>query len=668
MCAACQCRLSNHAAALPTPSPTHSRDRPQTASPSPGEAFETDLPLAVPAVAELVPTPQVDAVQEPRKTSPVVATLAPSAEMSQKSETEPRSHRSSATRPKSKKRPSLAELDPMLPTLSQADSNSSVQPANHKSADAAPEDAASSHPAAVPTLNLNSITEERNKRNATTNKRSYVLEQEASGVGTTVEIDAISPVPGLPHTVSHVNRGDSVREPTPQMPVDASEMLGMSGLEESIAFAPHGALHEAVSSHIPLPAAESSHPQQNSDSNLDVPVSAYEEAADTRGMTAIMGDQTAMMKNGGARQLREVPLAGVQEGDGSVADTARLPMAASDSLPPGAIVRGRDEFLDQLKSKPGEVSASVAPSRVIHQDTTGIFASPWDNSDDVPRGGSRAATYVPSDTASVMSGGSGMSTWTLSSHAPQRSVRRSAFSTMPSSSRSGRWSSRASHITPSSSGHSNWTLSGEKSNWTVSGGDKSTFTAGGDQSNWTLSGNTSHFSVASRRIATRPPDDGRSEAFTMGFTEGASEWGLSPRGTVKDDLDVGHSESAISSSLPTLANCHLCIACKLGRRSPHVDLAARTGWLQNDEIVVPSRLAATDDQSRYTGLRQKYEQRKLRQQYAADDTTVPETALRRVDEYDSHGSSCAWGCWSTYEHQGRDYILAYACTEISRFG
>lgn len=71
---------------------------------------------------------------------------------------------------------------------------------------------------------------------------------------------------------------------------------------------------------------------------------------------------------------------------------------------------------------------------------------------------------------------------------------------------------------------------------------------------------------------------------------------------------------------------------------------ARAGWLQNEEIVVPSRLAATDDQSQYTGLRQKYEQRKLRQQYAADDTTVPETALRRVDQYDPHGSSCAFGC------------------------
>lgn len=62
------------------------------------------------------------------------------------------------------------------------------------------------------------------------------------------------------------------------------------------------------------------------------------------------------------------------------------------------------------------------------------------------------------------------------------------------------------------------------------------------------------------------------------------------------------------------------------------DVAA--GWLQNDEIVVPSRVAGgVVEQRQRTGLRQKYEQRNLRQQYAADDTTVPETALRRVDEY-----------------------------------
>lgn len=566
MCA-CLCRLSNHATALPTPSPTYSRDRPQNASPCPGEASETDLDVAVPAAGEFVPTPQVDGVQEPRKTSPVIATVTSPAVTSQTSETQPRSHRTTAARLKAKKRPSLAELDPMLPTLSQADPDSSAQPANHESADATPEDAASSHPAAVPTLNLNSITEERNKRNAATNKRSYVLEAEASGVGTTVEIDAISPVPGLPHTVSHVNRGDSEREPTPQMPVDASEMLGMSGVEEGTAFAPHGAFTEAAQSHMSPPAAESRDPQQESDNHPDIPVSGYQEAADTRGMTSIMGDQTAMMKNGGAGQLHEGTLQGVQEGGGSIVTTSSLPVAASDSLPPGAIVRGRDEFLDQLKTKPGEVSGDVATSRVIHQDTTGIFASPWDNSDLGPRAGSRAGTYVPSDTASVMSGGSGMSTWTLSSHAPPpRSVRRSAFSTMPSSSRSGRWSSRASHVAPSSSGHSNWTLSGDKSNWTLHGGDRSTFTMGGDQSNWTLSGNTSHFSVASRRIATRPPDDGRSEAFTMGFTEGASEWGLSPRGTVRDDLEVGHSESATSCILLARASCDLCIICKAWRR------------------------------------------------------------------------------------------------------
>lgn len=624
------CRLSHHAGALPTPSPTQSRGGQHNSSPSPGKGMETNLHLSVP---ELVPSPLVHEVQEPRNSSPVIATVASPRVPSQKSDTEPRSHRTASARPRSKKRPSLAELDPMVPAVSHVDSQSSQAQGVLGSADAVPEDTGSAQGAAVPALDLNSITEERSKRNATKNKRSYVLEAEASGVGTTVEIDAISPVPGLPHTVSHANRGDSILEPTPQMPLDASEMMGVSGLEGGAAgLAQHGGPPEQAPG--PLAAAGSG-TRKLSDADVDahVPVSVYEDAADTRGMTAIMDDQTTLMKGRGAALRGNGTLTGVQERDGSIADTGSLPVAgASESLPPGAIVRGRDEFLDQLKSKPGEVTGSIASGRVIHQDTTGIFASPWESSEQSPQAGIRGGTYVPSDMTSVMSGGSGMSTWTLSSHAQQRSVRRSAFSTMPSTSRSGRWSSRASHIAPSSSGHSNWTLSGEKSNWNVSAGDKSNFTMGGDQSNWTLSGNTAAFST-SHRVATRAIDDGRSEAFTMGFTEGASEWGLSPRGTARDDLDVGHSKRALCC--PHWHSMTLCRLCS--DISMHPRHSARAGWLQNDEIVMPSRLTArVDDQSPHAGLRQKYEHRKLRQQYAADDTTVPETALRRVDECASH--------------------------------
>lgn len=409
-----------------------------------------------------------------------------------------------------------------------------------------------SHLAAVPALNLNSITEERNKRNATTNKRSYALEADASVLGTTVEIDAISPVPGLPHTVSHVNRVDSVKEPTPQMPVDASEMRGVPVLEEGTA---------GTSNHTPQVMQSQddvhksdAHAQPQLESILHGVVSPYKDAADTKGMTAIMGDQTALMtKTDTSLNNCDSDVVDVQEAAGATATTSSLPGGAvSDSLPPGAIVRGRDEFLDQLQSKPAEGTGNIAPSKVIHQDTTGIFASPWENSDQGPRAVSRAGTYVPSDSASLMSGGSGMSSWTLSSHAPARSVRRSAFTTMPSSSRSGRWSSRASNMAPTASSQSNWTLSGDKSNWTLSGAEKSVFTMGGDQSNWTLSGNTGNFSGASRRVATRPIDDGPGEAFTLGFTEGASEWGLSPRGTARDDLDIGHSERA---SLRHLLTC-----------------------------------------------------------------------------------------------------------------
>lgn len=403
-------------------------------------------------------------------------------------------------------------------------------------------------PAAVPALNLNSITEERNKRNEGIHKRSYALEPDASVLGTTVEIDAISPVPGLPHTVSHVGRGDSVKEPIPQMPVDASEMLGISGAEDDAArIAEHKVPSKESQSNAHVSGKQMmSETQQHRVARPDIAISPYEDAADTRGMTAIMGDQTALMMRAGTSHKRPNNfLPGVQEDAAGTAATGSLPVAAmSDSLPPGAIVRGRDQFLDQLQSKPTDSTASIAPSRYLHQDTTGIFASAWEGSDHAPHESSRGGTYVPSDSASLISGGSGMSSWTLSSHAQARSVRRSAFSTIPSSTRSGRWSSRTSNMAPTSSSHSNWTLSGEKSNWTLSGADKSTAMMGGDQSNWTLSGNTAQFSGASRRVATRPVDDGRSEAFTLGFTEGASEWGLSPRGTARDDLDVGHSERA----------------------------------------------------------------------------------------------------------------------------
>lgn len=72
-------------------------------------------------------------------------------------------------------------------------------------------------------------------------------------------------------------------------------------------------------------------------------------------------------------------------------------------------------------------------------------------------------------------------------------------------------------------------------------------------SNWTLSpgntgalggGNSRVHAATSSRLGggySRALDDGRSIA----FTEAASEWQLSPRGTVRDDLDVGHSESAL---------------------------------------------------------------------------------------------------------------------------
>lgn len=66
-----------------------------------------------------------------------------------------------------------------------------------------------------------------------------------------------------------------------------------------------------------------------------------------------------------------------------------------------------------------------------------------------------------------------------------------------------------------------------------------------EASNWTLSGNTGKIGGPSQRFsqASRALDDGRSIA----FTDGCSEWALSPRTVARDDsvLDVGHSESAL---------------------------------------------------------------------------------------------------------------------------
>ena len=55
------------------------------------------------------------------------------------------------------------------------------------------------------------------------------------------------------------------------------------------------------------------------------------------------------------------------------------------------------------------------------------------------------------------------------------------------------------------------------------------------------------------------------------------------------------------------------------------------GWMQPDDIKMPARPAAQTSNTR--GLRDKYEQKTLRQKYAADDTNVPEYAVRRVNEY-----------------------------------
>lgn len=49
-----------------------------------------------------------------------------------------------------------------------------------------------------------------------------------------------------------------------------------------------------------------------------------------------------------------------------------------------------------------------------------------------------------------------------------------------------------------------------------------------------------------------------------------------------------------------------------------------------DEIKMPARLSPEVNNTR--GLRDKFEQKTLRQKYASDDTNVPETAVRRVNE------------------------------------
>lgn len=115
-------------------------------------------------------------------------------------------------------------------------------------------------------------------------------------------------------------------------------------------------------------------------------------------------------------------------------------------------------------------------------------------------------------------------------------------------------------------------------------------------SNWTLSGATNKLGAPSTRFsqASRALDDGRSIA----FTDGGSEWALSPRSAVvRDDVDVGHS--------------------------------AR--WMSPDEIKMPVRLSPEVNNTR--GLRDKFEQKTLRQKYASDDTNVPETAVRRVNDW-----------------------------------
>jgi hypothetical protein len=53
--------------------------------------------------------------------------------------------------------------------------------------------------------------------------------------------------------------------------------------------------------------------------------------------------------------------------------------------------------------------------------------------------------------------------------------------------------------------------------------------------------------------------------------------------------------------------------------------------MKPDDIKMPARAAPLDSTTR--GLRDKYEQKSLRQKYASDDTNVPEYAVQRVNEY-----------------------------------
>jgi hypothetical protein len=80
-----------------------------------------------------------------------------------------------------------------------------------------------------------------------------------------------------------------------------------------------------------------------------------------------------------------------------------------------------------------------------------------------------------------------------------------------------------------------------------------------------------------------------------------------------------------------------------------VNIVLGVGWMSPDEIKMPARPVPQDNHTR--GLRDKYEQKTLRQKYASDDTNVPEYAVQRVNEYGpisckaslSHADHCAPG-------------------------
>ena len=153
------------------------------------------------------------------------------------------------------------------------------------------------------------------------------------------------------------------------------------------------------------------------------------------------------------------------------------------------------------------------------------------------RGGSAAASrrYVPGYADSMMSGMSTAfseaSDWTLSGgNTRQMPVLRGVGGASHRSMRHG-ISPMPSPSTRSQLGKSNGLTAGLSSR--------------SDASNWTLSGNTGKVGGPSQRFsqASRAFDDGKSIA----FTDGGSEWALSPRTVARDDsvLDVGHSESAL---------------------------------------------------------------------------------------------------------------------------